>query len=141
VEVALVEGQKDRSAASGAFAAALGQFEDAVKLRTVQTAPRQRLNRAITLVDSMLGLLEYFNLTGTEPARGSLESGILALRRVTPVRCDIGIGAARSPQKLMDELFTVQQSLLALRAGPAWEWAFRDDEREATDLGALQNGA
>lgn len=136
-----MESRKHNSTADGAFAAAVEQFEDALRLRTIRTAPRQRLNHAITLVDSMLGLLEYSNMTGTLPARDSLESGMAALRRVTPLRCEISVGSARSPQKLMDELFTVQQSLLALRAGPAWEWAFRDDERETKDEGAAENGA
>ncbi len=136
-----MESRKDRSAATGAFAAALEQFEDAVRLRLIRKAPRQRLNHAITLVDSMLGLLEYSNLTGRMPAPGSLESGLSALRRVTPVKCEIAVGAARSRAKLMDELFAVQQSLLAMRAGPAWEWAFADDESETADHGALQSRA
>lgn len=136
-----MESWKDRSAATGAFALALEQFEDAVRLRLIRKAPRQRLNHAITLVDSMLGLLEYSNLTGRMPDPRSLESGLSALRRVTPVKCEIAVGAARSRAKLMDELFAVQQSLLAMRAGPAWEWAFADDERETADQGALQSGA
>jgi hypothetical protein len=140
LEVHIVESRKHTSAAGGAFATALEQFEDAVRLRLIRTAPRQRLNHAITLVDSMLGLLESSNLTGTMPAPGSLESGLSALRRVTPVKCEIAVGAVRSRAKLMDELFAVQQSLLAMRAGPAWEWAFADDVRETTDQGALHTG-
>ena len=112
------------------FERAAEQFEAASRLRMMQAAPRQRLNHAIMLVDSMLGLLEYFNMTGTTPALESLESGISALRRVTPVRCEIHLAAAGSPAKLMDELFTVQKSLLAMRAGSAWKWAFVDEERD-----------
>jgi hypothetical protein len=141
VEIDLVQSRKDKSAATGAFATTLEQFEDAVRLRLTRSAPRQRLNHAITLVDSMLGVLEYSNLTGTAPDPSSLESGLSALRRVTPVKCEIAVGTVRSRAKLMDELFAVQQSLLAMRAGPAWEWAFADDERETTDQGALQTGA
>jgi hypothetical protein len=141
VEVQLVESRKHRSAATGAFATALEQFDAAVKLRLVHTAPRQRLNHAITLVDSILGLLEHSNLTGTVPDPRSIESGLSALRRVTPVKCEIAVGAARSRSKLMDELFTVQQSLLAMRAGPAWEWAYVDDEHEPTDRETQPRGA
>jgi len=141
VEVDIVESRKDRSADTGAFAAAVEQFERALRLRTIRSAPRLRLNHAITLVDSMLGLLEYSNLTGTVPARGSLESGLSALRRVTPVKCEIVVDAARSPAKLMDQLFAVQQSLLTMRAGPAWEWAYSDDERETADQEPLQSEA
>lgn len=141
LEVDFMDGRKERSAVSGAFAAALEEFEDEVRLRTLQTAPRQRLDHAITLVDSMLGALEHSNLTGTAPARGSLESAISALRRVTPVKCEIAPGAARSAGKLMDELFSIQQQLLALRAGPAWEWAYTEDERATPDRDALRAGA
>ncbi len=136
-----MESRKHRSVASGAFATAVQRFEDAVSLRLIQTAPRRRLNHAITLVDSILGLLEYSNMTGTMPARASLESGLSALRRVTPLNCEIAVGAARSPQKLMDQLFTVQQSLLAMRAGPAWEWAYGDEESETSDPRAEQSRA
>lgn len=136
-----MESRIHRSAASGSFATALEQFDAAVKLRLVHTAPRQRLNHAITLVDSILGLLEHSNLTGTVPDPRSIESGLSALRRVTPVKCEIAVGAARSRSRLMDELFTVQQSLLAMRAGPAWERAYVDDEHEATDLGTPPKGA
>ncbi len=135
-----MESRKVRSADTGAFATALEQFEDAVRVRLVSTAPRQRLNHAITLVDSILGLLEYSNLTGSGPDPRSLESGLSALRRVTPVDCEIAVGGARSRAKLMDDLFAVQQSLLAMRAGPAWERAYVDEEHVSTDRGGLPSG-
>ena len=83
----------------------------------------------------MLGLLEQFNLSGSAPARGSLESGLAALRRVMPVKVAIGAVAASSPADLMNELFAVQQRLLAMRAGPAWQWAYVDEEREVNNQG------
>ena len=114
----------------GVFATAVEQFDRAVRTRKIETAPRERLNRAIQLIDSMIGLIEYSNLIGTSPAPKQLERGISVLRSVAPAPCTIEPGAARSPEKLMDELFAVQQQLLAMRAGPEWDWACIDDEPE-----------
>jgi hypothetical protein len=136
-----VSGSEDRSGVRGMFANAVQQSEDAVRLRTVETAPRQRLNRAIKLIDSMLGMLERCNLIGSVPARGSLESGISALHHAIPAECEIRLGAVHAPEKLMDELFAVQQRLLAMRAGPDWAWAYADEEPEPPDRWVLQNGA
>ena len=112
----------------GVFATAVEQFDRAVRIRKIATAPRERLNRAIRLIDSMIGLIEYCNLLGQPPAKKQLERGISVLRSVAPAPCAIEPAAARSPQRLMDELFAVQQQLLAMRAGPAWELAYNDDE-------------
>jgi hypothetical protein len=35
----------------------------------------------------------------------------------------------------MNELFAVQQRLMAMRAGPAWEWAYTDEEDDPADPG------
>ncbi|MEO8744059.1 MAG: hypothetical protein ABI334_07575 [Candidatus Dormiibacterota bacterium] len=127
-------------AVTGPFAMAVEQTEDAVRLQTNATAPRKRLNLAITLIDSMLWMLEDVNVTGTVPAKGSVESTMWALRQVIPIECEIEVGAARSNEKLMDELFNVQQQLLVMRAGPAWMWAHTDDEHETADRVALHSG-
>ena len=124
-----------------AFEVAAEQFQAAARLRTIRAAPRQRLNHAITIVDSMLAFLEQSNLTGTRPPQQSLESGISALRRVVPDKCAIPATAVRSPERLMDELFAIQQSLLKMRAGPAWAGAYRDEERASVDREALQERA
>jgi hypothetical protein len=66
-------------------------------------------------------------LIGAVPTRRSLESGFSALRQVIPVKCEIKVAAGRSPEKLMDELFAIQQRLLAMRAGPDWELVYADE--------------
>ncbi len=136
-----MSGSEDKSAMRGMFATAVQQSEDAVRVRTVETAARRRLNRAIKLIDSMLGMLERCNLIGSVPARGTLESGISALHQAIPAECEIKVGAGHAPEKLMDELFAVQQRLLAMRAGPDWAWAYADEEPEPPDRWILQNGS
>ena len=123
------------------FAAALAQTEDAVRVRVAGTASRRRLSRAITLIDSMLAILESSNLTGSVPASGSIEAGISALRQMAPDQCEINLGFIRRPEKLMDELFAVQQRLLMLRAGPDWDPVYADEQSETSDPWVIHSGA
>ena len=126
---------------TGPFAIAVAQTDAAVRLRTNAAAPRKRLNLAITLIDSMLWMLEDINVIGAPPAMQSVESTMWALRQVMPVECEIEVDGARSHEKLMEELFTVQQRLLMMRAGPEWTWAHTDDEPAARDKEVLNSGA
>ncbi|TAN31754.1 hypothetical protein EPN29_11095 [bacterium] len=122
--------RSEKSTINGPIAQAVAQIAETSKLRTLQKAPRQRLSRAITLVDSMLCSLEYLNLEGKAPAPGALASRIRSLRQAMPGECGIRIDPKCTPQRLMDELFNVQQQLLAMRAGPDWEWAYGETEDE-----------
>lgn len=130
-----------RSGARGAYSAAGEQFEDAVRLRKLKTAPRQRLEYAITLIDAMVGKLEQLNLTGSALARGSLEVGISALRQLYPGTWEIRLRGARSTEKLMDELVEVQHELLAMRAGPEWELAGFDEDFDGAEAAPVQREA
>jgi hypothetical protein len=127
----LLDGQSDESPLGGSIARAAEQFEEARRLRTLMQAPRLRLNHAITVIDSIIGRLERQNLKGTVPAPEALESGVSEALRAT-AQLGISIGRGRSLEKVIDELFTVQQRLMAMRAGPGWEWAYADEEGKPT---------
>ncbi len=79
------------------------------------------------MIDSMIAMLERHNVRGTLPAPRVLESGISEVIRVT-AQFGISISRGRSHTKVMNELFAVQQRLMAMRAGPGWEWAYSDQE-------------
>jgi len=125
----LLDGLSDNSAANGPIARAAEQIEEAMRQRTLEQAPRQRLNRAITVIDSIITMLERHNVKGTVPAPGILESGVSEVIRAT-AQFGISIGRGRSVKRVMDELFAIQQRLMAMRAGPDWEWAYVDEEGE-----------
>jgi hypothetical protein len=127
----LLDGLSEKSPVGGSIAIAAEQFEEALKLRTLIQAPRLRLNHAITVIDSIIGRLERHNLKGTVPAPEALESGVSEALRAT-AQLGISIGRGRSLKKVMNELFTVQQRLMAMRAGPGWEWAYTDEEGKPT---------
>lgn len=129
----------ESSPANGPIARAAEQFEEAMRRRTLEQTPRQRLNRAITVVDGMIAMLERHNMKGTLPAPRAIESGINEVLRATE-QFEITIGRARSLKKVMDELFAVQQRLMAMRAGPDWEWAYADEDKEPTDQRIPQGG-
>lgn len=118
---------------SGPIARASAQIEEAWGLQKQKEAPRRRLNRTITLIDSILGSLEDLNLKGMAPVPGRMVSSISSLLHAIPSQYEISIVAARSTEELMDELLTVQQRLLAMRAGPSWEWAYADEECRSGD--------
>lgn len=118
---------------SGPIARASAQIGEARRLHAQRGAPRQRLSRTITMIDSMISSLERLNLKGILPIPKALESGISSLLRAIPEPYEINMTSARSPEKLMDELYTVQQRLLAMRAGPSWEWVHADDECRSRD--------
>ncbi len=128
----LLNSLSESSPASGPIARATEQAHEAMRQRTLEQAPRQRLNRAITVVDAMIAMLERHNVKGTLPAPRAVESGINEVLRATD-QLEISIGRGRSLKKVMDELFAVQQRLMAMRAGPGWEWAYADEENEPTD--------
>jgi len=108
------------------------QLEESTRRRTFEQAPRERLNRAITVIDSMLAMLERHNVSGTVPAPRALQAGINAVLRSTE-QLEVSIGRGKSLITMMDELFAVQQRLMAMRAGPGWEWAYTDEEKEPGD--------
>lgn len=120
------------SSVNGPIARASEQFEEAMRQRTLEQAPRERLNRAITVIDSIITMLERHNVKGTVPAPRALESGVSEVIRAT-AQFGMSIGRGRSLKKVMDELFAVQQRLMAMRAGPGWEWAYSDEEGEPKD--------
>lgn len=118
----------EKSPINGPIARAVAQREEAMRIRTLEKAPRQRLSRAITMIDSMIGSLEVLNLKGQALIPAVVESRFSSFLQAIAEQCDINMDSARSPEELMDELFTVQQELLARRAGPGWEWVYTDDE-------------
>ncbi len=118
----------EKSLINGPIARAVAQREEAMRIRTLEKAPRQRLSRAITMIDSMIGSLELLNLKGRASVPVAVESRFSSFLQAIATHCDINMDSARSPEELMDELFTVQQELLARRAGPGWEWAYLDEE-------------
>ncbi len=127
----MLDGLSENSSVGGSIARAAEQFEEALSLAHTQAAPRLRLNRAITVIDSIIGRLERHNLKGTVPAPEALESGVSEALRAT-AQLGISIGRGRSLKKVIDDLFTVQQRLMAMRAGPGWEWAYADEEGKPT---------
>lgn len=125
----MLDSLSESSPVNGPIARAAEQIEEARRQRTLEQAPRQRLNRAITVIDSIITMLERHNVKGTVPAPGTLESGVSEVVRAT-AQFGISIGRGRSLKRVMDELFAVQQRLMAMRAGPDWEWAYVDEEVE-----------
>ncbi len=117
----------ESSPANGPIARAAEQVEEASRRRTLEQGPRQRLNRAITLIDSMIAMLERHNMKGTLPTPRMLESGISEVIRATS-QFGIIVSRGRSHTHVMNELFAVQQRLMAMRAGPAWDWAYTDED-------------
>ena len=115
------------SAANGPIARAAEQVEASTRQRLLKQAPRQRLNRAITIIDAMIAMLERHNVKGTLPPARVLESGISEVIHAT-AQLGISFSRGRSHTHVMNELFAVQQRLMAMRAGPAWEWAYTDEE-------------
>ncbi len=121
----------EKSPVDGSIARAAEQFEEAIRLRTLKQAPRLRLNRAIAVIDSIIGRLERHNLKGTGLGPEAVESGVSEALRAAAV-LGISIGRGRSLKKVMDELFTVQQRLMAMRAGPGWDWVYADEATKPT---------
>lgn len=121
----------ESSHADGPIARAAKQFEAATRQRTLEQATRHRLNRAITVIDSMIAMLERHNIKGTLPTPRVLETGVSEVIRATE-QLGINIGRGWSHKKVMNELFTVQHRLMAMRAGPDWEWAYADEMEEQT---------
>jgi len=117
------------SPANGAIARAREQVEEASRRRAIEQAPRARLNRAIAVIDSMIAMLERHNLKGTPPPARVLETGLSEVIRAT-AHLGISVGRGRSIRNLMNELFAAQKRLMAMRAGPGWEWAYEDEDGE-----------
>lgn len=128
----MLDSLPESSPVNGPIARAAEQIEEDMRQRTLEQAPRQRLNRAITVIDSIITMLERHNVKGTVPAPRALESGVSEVLRAT-AQFGISISRGRSLKKVMDELFAVQQRLMEMRAGPGWEWAYADDEGEPRD--------
>ena len=126
----LLNGPSESSPGIGAIARATEQLQEAARRRAIEQAPRQRLNRAITAVDSMIAMLERHNLKGTPPPARVLETGLSEVSRAT-AHLGISVGRGRSNRHVMGELFAVQKRLMAMRAGPGWEWAYEDEDGES----------
>ena len=117
------------SPANGAIARAREQVEAASRQRAIEQAPRARLNRAIAVIDSMVAMLERHNLKGTPPPARVLETGLSEVIRAT-AHLGISVNRGRSNRSLMNDLFAAQKRLMAMRAGPGWEWAYEDEDGE-----------
>lgn len=112
---------------AGAIARAAEQLQEANLRHALKGAPRRHLDRAITLVDSMIALLEFHNLVGTPPPAGVLERNLSEVIRAA-ARRGVTITREGSGRIRINDLFHVQRHLMAMRAGPGWEWAYDEDD-------------
>lgn len=114
----------------GSIARAAEQLQEANRRHALEQAPRRRLDRAISLVDSMIALLEFHNLVGTPPPADVLEKGLSEVIRAA-ARRGLTITREGSGRIRINELFHVQRRLMAMRAGPGWEWAYDEEDGES----------
>jgi hypothetical protein len=83
---------------------------------TVAPGDAELLQLRIALIDSLLSDLETLILTGRSRTPESLEPALSWLLENSPVECP-ELSAGVSPAPLMDMLFDLQESLLALKGG------------------------
>ncbi|HUY73922.1 MAG TPA: hypothetical protein VMW11_05375 [Candidatus Dormibacteraeota bacterium] len=80
----------------------------------------------------MIAMLERHNVRGTPPPARVLDTGLSEVVRAT-AHFGISFARGRSNRDVMNQLFAVQKRLLAMRAGPGWEWAYEDEDGESAE--------
>lgn len=104
----------------GGIAAASGEI---VRLRQVdldRKSSRLRLSRAIMAIDLAVEKLEQLNLAGCARIPADFASQIVVLMRSVPsdVRPCL---EHESVERVMDDLYRAERSLLIRRSGPEWD--------------------
>ena len=91
-------------------------------------AKTDAVRRPIALIDSLFAELEVLNLAGCPPVPESFQPLLQWLFDNCSVECsELGVGV--SPVQLMDTLFDMQESLLAIKGGGLRRRLQLEDER------------
>ena len=96
---------------------------------------RDRVDRAIWALDSLVGDLEQLNLEDRSRVPLAWQPRLARLAASMPVECGPGLKAGISPLRLLDHVYDIQQQLLWLKQGAAADELRRvDGELEALPL-------
>jgi hypothetical protein len=91
-------------------------------------AEMDAVRRPIALIDSLFAELEVLNLAGSQRVPESFQPSVQWLFDNCSVECsELGVGV--SPVQLMDALFDLQESLLAIKGGSLRHRLQLDDKR------------
>jgi hypothetical protein len=115
------------AAALGGIASTDPEIESARQEQRRPEGDAAAVQLPIALIDSLLSELEVLNLVGCRRVPESLQPSLRWLFGNCPVQCP-PLSTGSSPVHLMDALFDLQESLLALQGGAFRRRLQRDDE-------------
>jgi hypothetical protein len=91
--------------------------------------PRERISRAISVIDVVLDSLERLNLDGRSRLPEGVDAQIGVVLTLIPAEIRPAPGPREPIKALMADLYRAQESLLATRSGPEWD-ELRESEQE-----------
>lgn len=101
------------------IAAAVGEMAQMRELELMRRQPRERLSQAINAIDGLLDSLERLNLGGRSQVPEGTELQMNLVLRLIPLELRPS-SRLRPVRELIDDLYRVQERLLAQRCRPEW---------------------
>jgi hypothetical protein len=125
-------GAEEVAAMEGAIAAAAGEIVRMRQIRLASRWPRERLTNAITAIDLALEALEGLNLAERSIIPEVDADYLSQLLRSVPCQLRPSVAQGGSIERLMDDLYFAQESLLIERSESKWD-DLRQSEVELSD--------
>ena len=115
------------------IAAAVGEMAQMRDLDMKRRQPRERLSRAISAIDGLLEGLERLNLDDRSELSRGTELQIRHLLSLIPLELQPSSPLRQPVRELIEDLYRVQDRLLAQRCRPEWLELRNLEEAELLD--------
>lgn len=114
---------------SDGIAAAVREMDRRRAVQLESRGHRSRLDRAVRMVDAVIGELELLNLREQHALSPAAGKRLAAVLKLIPGDLCPPVSVGDSVQHLMDDLYDRLDSLLVRRSGPEWN-RLRNEESE-----------